>query len=72
MRRTLFTVVATTSLGAGLLLSATAANATVLLRTTNPTNGCTTTYYGPDVAIKTLPTPGVKTTGGFGESVSCP
>ena len=72
MRRTLFSVAATTAIGAGLILSATAANAMVLARTTDPTSGCTTTYYGPDVAIKTLPVPSVKTSGGFGESVSCP
>lgn len=72
MRRTLFTLVATSAIGVGLLLPATAANAMVLATTYNPLTGCTTTYYGPDITINTLPKPGVTKTGGVGESVSCP
>lgn len=38
----------------------------------NPANGCTYKVWGPDFAISTLPNPGVTSSGGFGESVSCP
>lgn len=72
MRRALYTLVATSAIAAGLVLPATAANAMVLATTYNPVNGCTTTYYGPDFKITTLPTPSVTKTGGVGESVSCP
>lgn len=45
---------------------------TTLLTFKNPTNGCTYKVWGPTATVSTLPNPGVKTAGGFGESVSCP
>jgi hypothetical protein len=70
MRRIL-TVVAIAGIAAGTTM-ASPANAQTLLQFKHPTTGCTHSYYGPDVVIKTLPVPGVSQSGGFGASVDCP
>ena len=57
--------------GASVLAPAIASHAMVIATFTDP-GGCKHSVYGPDVLVHTLPNPGVATSGGFGESVSCP
>ncbi|HEX8002175.1 MAG TPA: hypothetical protein VF519_05735 [Mycobacteriales bacterium] len=63
--------IAALGVAAAVVVPAVAANAQAF-SVRNPANGCTYTVWAPTYTIKTLPTPGVTSTGGFGESVSCP
>jgi hypothetical protein len=60
------------ALAAAAVLPAASASAMEIAAVTNPLNGCTYRVWGPDIYIQTLPKPGVQTSGGFGETVSCP
>lgn len=57
--------------GASVLAPAIASHAMVIASFKDP-GGCQHSVYGPDILIHSLPNPGVQTSGGFGESVSCP
>jgi hypothetical protein len=57
---------------AAVMIPTASASAAQLAKFKNPADGCTYTVWGPDAAIQTLPKPGVQTSGGFGETVSCP
>lgn len=63
--------IAALSVAAAVVVPAVAANAAAY-SFRNPANGCTYTVWAPTYTISTLPKPGVSSTGGFGESVSCP
>lgn len=72
MPRSLARALTVAAVSTAVLGTAAAANATTIATFKNPTTGCTYSVYGPDATIHTLPSPGVTTTGGFGESVACP
>jgi hypothetical protein len=71
MRQRIARSVVLLGVGASVLAPAIASHAMTIAKFTDP-GGCTHSVYGPDILIHSLPNPGVSTSGGFGESVSCP